>query len=86
MPKLPLVSGADVLCALERLGFAVGRQRGSHIVMRRGSSGCAVPDHRELKVGTLVGVLKHSNLEYDRRTHAGARARVGRGMGRVAPE
>ena len=58
MPKLPVVSGADVVRALERLGFVVIRQRGSHIMMRRGSSGCVVPNHRELKIGTLVGLLK----------------------------
>jgi len=62
MPKLPHVSGADVVRALERLGFAVARQRGSHIVMRRGSSGCVVPNHRVLKVGTLVGVLKQAGV------------------------
>jgi len=58
MPKLPVVSGADVVRALEHLGFVVIRQRGSHIMMRRGSSGCVVPNHRELKIGTLVGLLK----------------------------
>jgi predicted RNA binding protein YcfA (HicA-like mRNA interferase family) len=49
MPKLPRVSGAQAVRALERLGFAVARQRGSHIMMRRGSSGCVVPKHRTLK-------------------------------------
>jgi predicted RNA binding protein YcfA (HicA-like mRNA interferase family) len=62
MPKLPRVSGAQVVRALERLGFAVARQRGSHIVMRRGSSGCVVPNHRELKTGTLAGVLKQAGV------------------------
>ncbi|MGH8746115.1 MAG: type II toxin-antitoxin system HicA family toxin [Burkholderiales bacterium] len=62
MPKLPRVSGAEVVRALERLGFAVVRQRGSHIVMRRGSSGCVVPNHRELKTGTLAGVLKQAGV------------------------
>jgi predicted RNA binding protein YcfA (HicA-like mRNA interferase family) len=47
---------------LEELGFAVARQRGSHIVMRRGSSGCVVPNHRELKLGTLMGVLKQAGV------------------------
>ena len=43
MPKLPHgVSGADAVRALERLGFTVVRQRGSHIVMRRGESGCII--------------------------------------------
>jgi predicted RNA binding protein YcfA (HicA-like mRNA interferase family) len=62
MPKLPRVSGAEVVRALQRLGFAVARQRGSHIVMRRGSSGCVVPNHRELKTGTLAGVLKQAGV------------------------
>ena len=62
MPRLPRVSGAEVVRALERLGFAVARQRGSHIVLRRGSSGCVVPNHRELKTGTLAGVLKQAGV------------------------
>ena len=47
---------------LERMGFSIARQRGSHIVLRRGQSGCVVPDHRELKVGTLAGVLKQAGV------------------------
>lgn len=62
MPKLPVVSGADVVRTLEHLGFVVTRQRGSHIMMRRGSSGCVVPNHRELKVGTLAGLLKQAGI------------------------
>ena len=62
MPNLPRVSGGETVRALERLGFATVRQRGSHIVMRRGSSGCVVPNHRELKTGTLVGLLKQAGV------------------------
>ena len=65
MPKLPRVSGAEVVRALQRLGFVVARQRGSHIVMRRGSTGCVVPDHRELKTGTLAGVLKQAGVSVE---------------------
>jgi predicted RNA binding protein YcfA (HicA-like mRNA interferase family) len=57
VPKLPHVSGAQTILALERLGFAVIRQRGSHVILRRGSSGCVAPNHREIKVGTLSGTL-----------------------------
>jgi predicted RNA binding protein YcfA (HicA-like mRNA interferase family) len=62
MPSLPRVSGAEVVRALERLGFRVTRQRGSHIVMRRGAAGCVVPNHRELKTGTLAGVVKQAGI------------------------
>lgn len=70
MPKLPRVSGAEVVRALERLGFTVARQRGSHIVMRRGSEGCVVPNHRELKTGTLAGVLKQAGVSHEEFTSA----------------
>ena len=62
MPKLPRLSGAEAVGKLERLGFMVVRQRGSHIIMRRGTSGCVVPSHRELKVGTLTGILRQAGV------------------------
>ena len=65
MPKLPVVSGAETVRALEWLGFAVVRQRGSHIVLRRGAAGCVVPNHREIKAGTLRGILKQAGVSTD---------------------
>ncbi len=62
MPKLPRISGAEAVQVLKNLGFLVVRQRGSHIVMRRGTAGCVVPSHRELKVGTLAGVLRQAGI------------------------
>jgi len=65
MPELPLVSGQEALKALERLGFTFLRQRGSHAIMRRGSRGCVVPMHSEIKRGTLRGVLKQAGVTDD---------------------
>jgi predicted RNA binding protein YcfA (HicA-like mRNA interferase family) len=65
MPKLPLLSGSDVVKALERLGFAQVRQRGSHVVMRRGGVGTVVPLHKEVKTGTLAGILRQAQLGQD---------------------
>ncbi len=62
MPKLPRISGPEIVRALQRLGFEVARQRGSHVVMRRGASGCVVPNHREVKVGTLAGLLRQAGV------------------------
>lgn len=62
MAKLPIISGPEAVRALERLGFVVMRQRGSHIVLRRDASGCVVPNHREIKVGTLLGILKQGGV------------------------
>jgi predicted RNA binding protein YcfA (HicA-like mRNA interferase family) len=65
MPSLPHLSGAEVVRILVSLGFVVARQRGSHIVLRRGASGCVVPNHREVKLGTLAGLLKQANVSPD---------------------
>lgn len=63
MPKLPRISGAQCVAALERLGFTVVRQRGSHVVMRNQDRGCVVPQHRELKTGTLAGLLRQAEVD-----------------------
>jgi predicted RNA binding protein YcfA (HicA-like mRNA interferase family) len=62
MPKLPVLSGAEVIQALEGLGFVQVRQRGSHVVLRRGSAGCVVPLHRDLKTGTLAGIIRQAQV------------------------
>lgn len=33
--------------------------------MRRGSVGCVVPNHKELKTGTLSGLLKQASVTAD---------------------
>jgi predicted RNA binding protein YcfA (HicA-like mRNA interferase family) len=62
MPKFPGLSGADLVKALEKLGFTKVRQSGSHIVLRRGLTGCVVPNHKELKVGTVNGILRQAGV------------------------
>ncbi len=62
MAKLPCVSGEKTARALERLGFQRRRQRGSHLIMRRGGDVCVVPMHRELDQGTLRGVLRQAGV------------------------
>ena len=70
MPKLPRVSGAEVIRALRRLGFKQVRKSGSHVVMRRESKGCVVPLHAEIKVGTLAGVLRQADVSSEEFTRA----------------
>lgn len=66
MPKLPRISSREAIRSLERLGFEQIRQTGSHIVMKKetekGEIGCVVPVHRELKIGTLSGILKQAQV------------------------
>jgi predicted RNA binding protein YcfA (HicA-like mRNA interferase family) len=60
-PKLPQVSGHDVVKLLEQLGYEVVRQRGSHIRLRRttpdGEHNITVPAHRTMAKGTLSDIL-----------------------------
>lgn len=65
MPKLPVISGMEAVRALEKLGFSVVRQRGSHIILRKGPTGCVVPNHSELKAGTLAGILKQAGVSIE---------------------
>ena len=59
--KLPRdLSGADVVKGLERIGYVVVRQKGSHIRLttcRNGEHHITVPNHDTLKVGTLADIL-----------------------------
>lgn len=63
VPKLPHLSGNEVVRILEGLGFTAVRRRGSHVVMRKGPDGCVVPLHREVKLGTLSGILRQAGVE-----------------------
>ncbi|HEY6869811.1 MAG TPA: type II toxin-antitoxin system HicA family toxin [Novosphingobium sp.] len=65
MGKLPVLTGSEIVKALERLGFAPVRQRGSHVVMRRATVGTVVPLHRPVKTGTLAGILRQAGLSQD---------------------
>ena len=62
MPKFPGLSGAEIVRALEILGFVVTRQSGSHIVMKREGQGCVVPNHKEVNIGTVNGVLRQAGV------------------------
>jgi len=64
--KLRVLSGKEVCAILERHGFQEVRRRSSHIVMQRSDEGSTttvpVPDHRELKIGTLRSIIRQSAL------------------------
>jgi predicted RNA binding protein YcfA (HicA-like mRNA interferase family) len=47
---------------LERLGFVQGGQSGSHVKLRRAGISCVVPLHKEVKRGTLAGILRQARV------------------------
>ncbi len=64
MSKLPSISGRACIKALERAGFTVRRQEGSHVILRRDQpfGQLVVPDHKELDRGTLRAIIRQADL------------------------
>ena len=73
MPRLPRVTAAKTIRALEKLGFAKVRQKGSHVIMKKQLSkqdntqiACVVPLHRKtLAVGTLKNILNQAGISVE---------------------
>ena len=68
--KLPIVSGEQVIKLLQKEGFSVTRQKGSHISLHKkladGSTALVVvPRKREIKKGTLLSIIKQSRMNRD---------------------
>ena len=72
MPKLPRITGVELVKALEKEGFEVVRQRGSRVQMRKFVKGDKVtfpiPVHKgkTLKPGTLRGILRKADISVER--------------------
>jgi len=72
MPKLPRRSGKEVVKALERAGFEVFDQTGSHVYLHKWEKGSwskrvTVPVHGKkiLKLKTLRNIIKQAGLKVD---------------------
>lgn len=71
MAKLRRMSGREVIKILEDHGFSSVRQRGSHIAMQRAdeegvTTTVIVPDHKEIRLGTLQSIIRQSGLPRER--------------------
>ena len=62
MPKLPALSGGERIKTLQKAGFLVVRQKGSHVSLQKANHNTVVPLHEELAKGTLLGILKQCDL------------------------
>jgi predicted RNA binding protein YcfA (HicA-like mRNA interferase family) len=62
--RLPLLSGHEVLRALERLGFVEVHRRGSHVKMRHPDGRPIVfPFHQQIDRFTLKGALRDAGVD-----------------------
>lgn len=72
MTKVPSLNYDKVIRALQRDGWVVVRQKGSHIRLQKHTSEetlkIIVPAHRPIKRSTLSHILKQARIDVDRFT------------------
>ena len=62
--RVPLLSGREVLAALQRLGFVEVHRRGSHLKMQHPDGRIIVfPFHKEIDRHTLKGSLRDGDVD-----------------------
>ena len=66
MVRLKILSGKEVCSILSEHGFVEIRRKGSHVLMQKkipdSTITIPVPDHKELKKGTLQSIIRQSGL------------------------
>ncbi len=68
MPKLPVLSGIDVVKALKKLGYKLDHQTGSHLILRQNKEPfrrITIPNHKEIAKGTLRAIIRQTGLTRD---------------------
>lgn len=69
MSKVPSLNYPAVISALQRAGWVVVRQRGSHIRLHRptpdGARKLTVPAHKPIKRATLSKIIADADLTVD---------------------
>ena len=69
MTKIPSVSYDRVIRVLQRDGWVVVRQKGSHIRLQKRTHDevlkLTIPAHRPIKRSTLSHILKHARMDVD---------------------
>ncbi|MHB8840703.1 MAG: type II toxin-antitoxin system HicA family toxin [Candidatus Aquicultor sp.] len=66
MTKPPHLSGKEIIKALERAGYSIDRQRGSHVILMHATRPrISVPNHKSVKPGTLRAIIKQTGFTVD---------------------
>ncbi len=67
MPPVPLLPPSEVIKILQKFGWSVARQRGSHIILTKPGhiATLSVPNHDEVARGTLRSLISKAGLTVD---------------------
>jgi predicted RNA binding protein YcfA (HicA-like mRNA interferase family) len=65
-PKLPVVSGQQLIKAFGKIGYYVRAQQGSHVHLRHPvRPPLTVPAHKEIARGTLRAIIRQAGFSLD---------------------
>ena len=65
MLNSPLFLGKTVVKILEKHGYELQSNHGSHMYFSDGTHKVSVPRHDEIKLGTLISIMTQMGLERD---------------------
>lgn len=64
--KLPVLSGKKLIKLLQKMGYYIRSQEGSHIHLRHPlKPPLTIPNHREIARGTLRAILRQAGIHPD---------------------
>lgn len=66
MPRLPVLSGRELVKIFGKAGFVPKRQKGSHIILVNEADSrraLVVPNHNEIDTGTLIEIIRQAGLK-----------------------
>ena len=68
MPKLPVLSHLEVVKALNKIGYNIDHQTGSHVILRQDTEPyrrLTIPNHKEISKGTINSIIRQAGLTRD---------------------
>lgn len=63
--KYPVLSPAEIIKALSKIGFTLKSQKGSHMKFSNGERVVIIPNHSEIAKGTLKSILSMANVDLE---------------------
>lgn len=71
MTRLPVIKPAQLVAALQRAGYAIDHQSGSHAIMyKEGAIPVSVPMHnRDMKKGTVQHIIRMAGISVEELIH-----------------
>ncbi|NIR47394.1 type II toxin-antitoxin system HicA family toxin [candidate division KSB1 bacterium] len=66
-PKLKLCSGKETVKKLQKVGWKIKRQKGSHVMLVKEGYRytLSVPQHKQLGIGILTKLIKQAKLSVE---------------------